>query len=276
MFTAQTDFIHCPSRIISPRIFAAAGIALLLASASLQAQPIAVPNYSFESQSGVGFPYETNPFLDSWQKIAEPADYAYLGSGAPPWYGTAGAFVNVSVYNPTPYGNVTGAQAGYILMAPHVTLFQDYTTSPTHDFNATYEVGKAYNMTIGVFAKSSFGNIVPGSTLELSLYYLNDANAKVKVGSTIISYDATTFAITPNLNLIDYQVNTSIVQAGDDWVGKHIGIQLESTIPLEMTSFGNWDFDNVRLTAVVPEPTAVALLGLGLGGMLFTRTRRNG
>lgn len=255
---------------------AAAATSMLIIGNCLQAQPIVVPNSSFESQSGVGFPYDTNPFLDAWQKIPEPADYAYLGSGTPPWYGTAGAFVNVSVYNPTPYGNVTGAQAGYILMAPHVTLFQDYTTSPTHDFNATYEAGKAYNMTIGVFAKSSFNNIVPGSTLELSLYYLDDANAKVKVGSTIISYDATTFALTPNLNLIDYQVNTPIVQASDAWAGKHIGIQLESTIPLEMTSFGNWDFDNLRLTAVVPEPATTALFGLGLGGLLFTRARRKG
>ena len=134
-------------------------LVLLTAGSSVIAQSIFVPNHSFESQSGVGFPYETNPFLDAWQKIPEPPDYAYLGSGTPPWYGTAGAFVNVSVYNPTPYGNVTGAQAGYILMAPHVTLFQDYTTSPTHDFNATFEVGKAYNMAIDVFAKSSFNNI---------------------------------------------------------------------------------------------------------------------
>lgn len=276
MITANIQSRRLTSSISSPCFFAASCTALLLTAAALHAQPIAVPNYSFESQSGVGFPYETNPFLDAWQKIPEPPDYALLGSGAPPWYGTAGAFVNVSVYNPTPYGNVTGAQAGYILMAPHVTLFQDYTTSPAHDFNATYQVGKAYNLTIGVFAKSSFGNIVPGSTLELSLYYLDDANAKVKVGLTTISYDATTFALTPNLNLIDYQVTTPIVQAGDAWAGKNIGIQLESTIPLEMTSFGNWDFDNVRLTAVVPEPTAATLLGLGLSGLCLTRARRKG
>jgi hypothetical protein len=243
---------------------------LLPISDILQAQPITVPNYSFESQSAVGFPFDTNPGLTDWQKIAEPAYYQFLGPGVPPWYGTSGSFINASVFNPTPYGNVLGAQAGYILMAPQVTLFQDYSTTPA--FNSTFEIGKSYNLTIGLFAKSSFGSIPEGSTLELSLYYLDALNSKVKVGSTVVSYSTNTFVLGPNLNLIDYQVNTATVQAGDDWAGKNIGIQLESTIPMEMTSFGNWDFDNVRLTAV-PEPTALALLGLGFGGLLL-RSRR--
>lgn len=249
-------------------------LGLTFANARATAQSIFVPNYSFESQSGVGFPFETNPFLDSWQKIGEPAYYAFLGGGVPPWYGTSGAFVNASIYNPTPYSNTTGAQAGYILMAPQVTLFQDYTTSPTHDFNATFEVGKAYNLTIGLFAKSSFGPIPEGSTLELSLYYLDGLNNKVKVGSTVVSYAAAAFPLSPTLSLIDYQVNVPTVTAGDAWAGQHIGIQLESTIPLELTSFGNWDFDNVRLTAV-PEPTTLALVGLGLSGILLNRSRRH-
>lgn len=248
-------------------------LSLTFTSDRAAAQSISVPNYSFESQSGVGFPFDTNPFLDSWQKIAEPAYYAYLGSGTPPWYGTSGAFVNASIYNPTPYSNVTGAQAGYILMAPQVTLFQDYTTSPGHDFNATFEVGKSYNLTIGLFAKSSFGSIPEGSSLELSLYFLDGLNNKIKVGSTVVSYSAAAFPLTPTLSLIDYQVNVPTVTTGDAWAGQHIGIQLESTIPVEMTSFGNWDFDNVRLTAV-PEPTTLALFGIGLSGILLARSRR--
>jgi hypothetical protein len=39
-------------------------------------------------------------------------------------------------------------------------------------------------------------------------------------------------------------------------------------------TFGNWDFDNVRLTAI-PEPGSVAVLGLGLGGLLMIRARAN-
>lgn len=252
-------------------IIALCGLSLLTAGTNLQAQSLFVPNHSFESPSTAGFPFDTNPFITEWQKIAEPAYYPFLGSGVPPWYGTSGVFSNTSPYSAAPYGNVVGNQAGYILMAPQATLFQDYSVSPT--FTSTYEVGKSYNLTIGLFARSSFASIVPGSTLELSLYYLDALNNKVKVGSTIVSYSTAAFPSSLTPNLIDYQVNTLPVNAGDAWAGKNIGIQLESTIPMEMTSFGNWDFDNVRLTAV-PEPTSIALLGIGLGGIILARRRQ--
>ena len=258
-------------------IAAALGIVSILTAAShLHAQPIFVPNHSFESPSGVGFQFDTTPFLDSWQKVAEPGYYApTLGAGTGvPWFGTSGAFVNASVFNPNPYGNVVGAQAGYILAFPQVTLFQDYNSSPTHDFNATFDIGKSYNLTMAVFGKSRFpGALTPGSTFEMSLYYRDALDNKVTVGSTIITYSEAAFPTTGTLNLVDYSVNIPTVQVGDAWAGKHIGIELESTLPIEMAVFGSWDFDNVRLTAV-PEPTSMALLGLGFGGMFLAHSRR--
>ena len=242
--------------------------ALAACVSSLQAQPISVPNFSFESQSAVGFPQGANPNVDSWQKIAEPAFYTpAFGTFGIPWFGTAGVFLDTN-----PYGNRVGTQAGYILAVPQVTLFQDYDSSPTHEFDGSFEVGKAYNLTIGVFGKSS---IAPGSTLELSLYYRDNLDNRVKVNSTVITYSSAEFPITPQLNLIDYQVNIPEVQASDAWAGRHIGIQLESTVPIAQTSFGNWDFDNVRLT-VVPEPATMTLSGLGVGGLLAARLRRRG
>ncbi|MEK7781514.1 MAG: PEP-CTERM sorting domain-containing protein [Verrucomicrobiota bacterium] len=252
-----------------PALLGLAGFLTL--GSTLQAQPLFVPNHSFETPSTWGFPYDTNPFITEWQQIAQPPEYAFLGPGVPPWYGTSGVFSNTSPISVAPYVNVSGNQAGYILMAPKVTLFQDYSVSPT--FTSTYEIGKSYNLTLGLFARSSLATIVPGSTLELSLYYLDGSNSKVKVGSTVVSYSTAAFPSSPTPSLIDYQVNTLTVNAGDAWVGKNIGIQLESTIPLEMTSFGNWDFDNVRLTAV-PEPTTIALLGIGLGSLILARSRR--
>src|SRR4051812_3903751 len=81
-------------------------VALIGVTTALRAQPISVPNYSFESQSGVGYPFGTNPNVDNWQKIGEPAYFQFVSGGQIPWYGTAGVFVDS-----TPYGNRLGTQA---------------------------------------------------------------------------------------------------------------------------------------------------------------------
>jgi hypothetical protein len=232
----------------------------------LGAQPISVPNYSFESQTApASYPF-VNVNVDSWQKAAEPAYYG-PAIGTPfgiPWAGTAGVFLDVN-----PYANHLGSQAGYILGFPEVTLFQDYNSSPTHDFNATFDVGKSYNLTIGVFGKDS---LAPGSTLQLSLYYLDNANNHISVGSTTITYSLAAFPTNTPLNLVDYQVNVPTVQSTDAWAGKTLGIQLLSTTPLALSTGGNWDFDNVRLTAV-PEPASLSLLSLAAGALLIARHR---
>lgn len=219
---------------------------LVLAAGSqlLSAQSIVVPNFSFESPAAPAtFPF-VNIFVDSWQKAPEPPYYG-PAIGTPfgiPWIGTAGVFLDVN-----PYANHDGTQAGYILGFPQVTLFQDYNTSPTHDFNAVFEAGRSYHLTVGVYGKST---LAPGSTLQLSLYYLDDSNNPVTLASTNIVYSTTAFPTNLPLNLIDFQVNVPTVKPADAWAGKHIGIQLLSTTPIELATGGNWDFDNVRLTAV--------------------------
>jgi hypothetical protein len=232
--------------------------AIVAMNAIADAQPIPVPNYSFESQTAPNvYPY-VNVNVDSWQKAPEPAYYG-PAIGVPygiPWAGTAGVFLDVN-----PYVNHDGTQCGYILGFPEVTLYQD-------NFGGTFDVGKTYNLTIGVFGKST---LAPGSTLELSLYYLDGASNHVNVASTTVTYSAAAFPTSGPLSLVDFQVNTPFVQSSDPWAGKAIGIQLLSTTPLEMSTGGNWDFDNVRLTA--PEPTSLGLLALGVGAFLTARRR---
>lgn len=237
----------------------------LVGSAALTSlgQPISVPNYSFESQPAPNtFPY-VNPMVDAWQKNPEPAFYQpAFGAYGIPWAGTAGVFLDVN-----PYVNRDGSQAGYLLAAPQVALFQDYSVSPA--FNAIYEVGQSYSMTLGVFGKSS---LAPGSTLELSLYYRDGQDNRVTVGSTTIAYDAAVFPSSGPLSLVDFSVNVPAVQATDPWANRNIGIQIASTVPIEQTSFGNWDFDNLRLTAI-PEPNSLSLLVLGVCSAFVMRSR---
>jgi len=263
--TTIFHFLNAP--IFSPKTqrLTLAAIVLTAGCEIAPAQSITVPNFSFESQTAPNtFPF-VNIFVDSWQKAPEPAYYD-AAIGTPfgiPWLSTAGVFLDVN-----PYLNHVGNQAGYILGFPQVTLFQDYDSSPTHDFNATFDVGKTYSLTMGVFGKPS---LAPGSTLELSLYYREGTNT-FTVGSTSIGYSLAAFPTNGPLNLVDYQVNVPTVQAGDAWAGKNIGIQILSTTPIEMATGGNWDFDNVRLTTV-PEPGSIGLLALGMGGLLLSRAR---
>ena len=241
--------------------------AMLITAGSLHAQPISVPNHSFELDAAPNFYPFANTNIASWQKIPEPAYYLPAIGSFPPWNGTAGVFLDVN-----PYVNRVGNQAGYILAFPQVTLFQDYDSSPTHDFDATFEIGKSYHLTVGIFGKDT---IAPGSTLELSLYYRDNLDNKVTVGSTTVTYSAAAFPSAGPLALVDYEVNAPTVLAEHAWAGQHIGIQFESTIGLALATGGNWDFDNVRLTAV-PEPGIMSLLALGSVGWLWGRIRVRG
>ena len=250
-----------------------AGFALLVAlPTGLLSQSIAVPNGSFESQSGVGQPFGVNVLVDSWQKPAKPAYFDAIEQGFGIfWVQTAGVFVDTN-----PYGNRDGTQAGYILPFPQAGLFQDYDTvdfddpSPTHAFNALYQVGLAYELTLGVFGKG----MAEGDSLQLSLYYRDASSNMVTVASAPVLFSTNAFVNVPPLNLIDYTVSVPTVQAGDAWAGRNIGIKIEA---IQGTGTGNWDFDNVRLTAV-PEPGTLSLLALGIGTLLLGRRfacRRN-
>ena len=214
------------------------------ASADLQAQLIPVPNASFESPSAVGQPFGVNVLIDSWQKAAKP-DYfdAIETNFGIFWAQTAGAFVETN-----PYLNRDGTQAAYLLSFPQVALFQDYNTrdwndvAPTHDFDAIYEPGRSYKLTVGLFGK----NMTDGSQLTLSLYYRDNLDNLVPVAATTITYAAADFPTTPPLNLRDYEVNVPKVHGGDAWARAHIGIKIESTFGL---GDGYWDIDNIRLEA---------------------------
>jgi hypothetical protein len=249
------------------RWLATCGIGLFVAAtthSTLPAQPIPVANPSFESQVVFPFIFPVDFRIDAWQKAPKPGyftDTPELG-----WDQTVGLF-NGTLQNP--YSNLAGNQAAYLLSLPGAGIFQDNQSTDWNNsvsgLNATYQIGKSYQLTLGVFGKALVENF---STLQLNLYYRDGAN-QITVGTpTTITFDATTFNPGGPFTLIDYSVITPIVQAGDAWAGQNIGIRIDSVFG---TGAGYWDLDNVRLTAV-PEPTALSLLAVGISALGLRRT----
>lgn len=241
------------------------GAVVLTVGVGLRAQSITVPNGSFESQVA-GPPFFVDTRIDSWQKAPKPGYFDEQAFGLT-WDQTAGAFLDSN-----PYVNRDGNQAVYMLSFSQVALFQDYNTVdwndvvPTHAFNALYEPGKSYQLTVGVFGKQ----MTEGATLNLSLYYRDSGNSMAPVGSTTVVFAATNFPITAPLNLLQYQVTVPEVQLENPWANQYIGIKLESTFG---AGNGYWDVDHVRLVAV-PEPSSLSLLGAGLGSAWLMMRRR--
>ena len=245
---------------------------VLLGTGALRAGSIDVPNFSFESQSGVGQPFGVNVLIDSWQKPPNPG-IPEGGTNNFYWIQSAGAFVGTSPNSANPYSNLVGTQGAYVLSIPGAGLFQDNLSTDwsgsTNGLNATYHVGSAYQLTLGIFGKGMVENY---SSLQLSLYYRDGPNM-VTVGSpTTITFSTATFNPAGPFTLIDYSVELPAVQASDAWAGKNIGIRIDSVLG---TGDGYWDMDNVRLVSTVPEPGSLKLAALGLGGLAFMLRRSN-
>jgi len=134
---------------------------------------------------------------------------------------------------------------------PNVAIFQDYNTlfgtntTPTHDFNAKFEAGKSYSLTVGVLGGS--GGMSNGATFQISTYYRDAASNRVTVASTTITNTSTLFPT--NTHFTDFNVRVPTVLNGDTWAGKPIGVQLASTVGFGLMG-GYWDVDNVRLRVV--------------------------
>jgi len=223
-------------------------VLLLARSAVLHAGPVNVPNGSFELPTT----FFVSTVFDSWQRTSQPAWWNENATG--PWTNLTGIFKNTAAGSVDHIENCDGNQAVWLFPNPEVGLFQDYDSVdwndpvPTHAFGAVYEVGKAYQLTVGLFGGGNGGNygMLPGATLELSLYFRDAASNRVTVASTIVTNSAELF--TSNSNLVDFAATVPTVRAADPWAGQHIGILILSTVSSNLQG-GYWDLDNVRLTA---------------------------
>jgi hypothetical protein len=258
MKTIESNSIFTPGRRrIRPCLSAvvASLSAILALVGALRAGTLYVPNYSFESPVVPEvFPYATNA-VDDWEETPQPAGYDPTQNDNTPWSFLVGTFYNVP-FPGEEITNVDGIQAAFLSAYPAVGLYEDYNsiggtnTVPDHAFNATFNPGKTYTLTVGLTG-SSDAPLTQGSTIQLSLYYRDGASNMVIVASNTVSYDTNVF--TNLTSLIDFQVQVPGINATDPWAGQNIGIQLLCTPALGQAG-GYWDADNVRLVEGIYVP----------------------
>jgi len=168
-------------------------------------------------------------------------------------------YTNATSSSDTYIYNCDGVQAAFLFGVPQVAIFQDYdTNAPTHAFNATYNVGKGYTMTVGLIGGG--GGMPVGSTFELDLFYVDASLNMDIIASTTVTNTPETFAT--DTEFIDYQVTLPPVKASDAWAGQRIGVQFQATPDFYDAAMwgGYWDADNVRLV----ETTPLSLGGAGV------------
>jgi len=221
---------------------------------TVRAGNIYVPNASFESPVvTTNSPYAA-PDMDYWEKSPQPVWYDPSQNQNTPWEDLMGEFYNVNF--PGEFiVNCSGNQAGFLFALPEAAIYQDYTTvygtnaTPSHAFNALFNVGHSYTLTVGLIGGG--GGMAPGATVELSLYYLDASSNQVTVAATTVTNTTANFPT--NTFLMDFSVNVPTVNAGDAWAGQNIGIEIASTVGFT-NSGGYWDFDDVRLVENIAVP----------------------
>jgi hypothetical protein len=231
---------------MSRRLIAVAAI-MAAEMNTLPAGSLAVPNASFESPP-TGY---VNINIDFWQKTPKP-DW-YVEGGGYAWDQLTGFFKNTTLGSFDHIDNCHGNQAAWLQVVPEVGFFQDYDSvdwndaSPSHAFNAKFDAGNSYQLTVGVIGGG--GGMKPGATLELRLYYRDGESNRMTVAATAITNSLAVFPT--NTHLIDFTVSVPTVKASDAWAGQNIGILLLSTISTNSgLEGGYWDLDNVRLSSI--------------------------
>jgi hypothetical protein len=217
-------------------------------TAPLRAATLSLPNASFESPVVPPVSPYAGPDMDYWQKSPQPGWYEPTNNYNTPWEDLMGTFYNVP--NPGTFiDNCDGSQAAFLFASPDVALFQDYdsiygtNTTPSHAFNAKFNVNRAYSLTVGVIGGG--GGMKDGVPLQLSLYYRDASSNRVTVAATTVTNSAQLFPT--NTHFVDFSVYAPGVRAADPWAGQNIGVQIASAVGFDLAG-GYWDVDNVRLT----------------------------
>lgn len=225
----------------------AVALACVFSASDLAAASLVVPNPSFET------PVTTfvNTRINSWQKTPRPDWYVEVGGYF--WDQLTGTFRNTPAGSLDHIVNCHGDQAAWLFAVPEVGFFQDYDSiawnesAPSRAFDVTFTPGHGYRLTVAVIGGG--GAMQSGVTLELELYYRDDASNQVVVAATTITNSPLIFSNTTHF--LDFTVRTAPVLPTDPWAGRKLGIRLLSTVSHALQG-GYWDVDHIRLAATTP------------------------
>lgn len=225
-----------------------------------QSTSLSVANGSFESPVVTG-PLPVDIRLTGWTKTPAPSWFVPQGQ-LQSWDQLSGVFPNPPAGQPSRIPNADGNQAAYLLTLPLAGFSQVLP--------ATFEAGVSYDLTVGV---RGGGNIVDGTPLMVSLFYLDASFQPVTLASTTLAYNAGLGSAWPALT--DVSASTGFITPNASALGRNVGVSILSVGGM---GEGYWDLDNVRVTAtVVPEPGVGGLMALGglVGGAwMWARRRR--
>ncbi|MHC4205173.1 MAG: hypothetical protein ACYSTT_11030 [Planctomycetota bacterium] len=198
----------------------------------IESAPISIPieNASFEAPVVDPNGFGAVPLVDGWMEL----DIDTLFST------NTGVFANTDANSPDHIVNADGNQLAFLGSQQGNALEQD--------LKAEYKVGCEYLLTVAVGVSGRFPPAAaePVDTLELVLYY-RDANDVMD-----IAYQTVEAAGQSSIELQDFSLELAIVQSGDAWAGKAIGIALRAA----GQPGGFWDLDNVRLIESLPDQQA--------------------
>jgi len=190
--------------------------------------PIQIENASFEGPVVDPNAFLAVPFIDAWTELDLDVETS----------SNTGVFLNPVEGSPGRLAGTDGNQLAFLGSETGNALEQDLTD--------IYRPGRAYRLTVAVGVSTLFPPSMadPVDTLELALYYYNDANEPVDIVSEAI--EATGLS---SIELQDFSLFLPPVDPNIGHAAKRIGIALRAAgLP-----GGFWDIDNVRLIETIPE-----------------------
>jgi len=208
-------------------------VMVFVVAGPVRSASIPIENASFEAPVVDPNSFGAVPIVDGWTEL----DLDTLGST------NTGVFLNTAPDSPDHVANADGDQLAF--------LGSELGNGFQQELAAVYKPGCDYRLSVGLGVSMRFppSMVEPVDTIELVLYYLDEAQSVVDIASATV--EATGLSTT---YLEDFSLYLTSVDSEDAWAGKTIGIAIRATGVVG----GFWDLDNVRLVESVPVSIPIA------------------